>query len=51
MPGSEEEGHWENAWGAAGWKAVAPLDKHSISSVVFTNYEHISTNVTAATEL
>lgn len=37
--------------GAAGWKAVAPLDKHSISSVVFTNYEPISTNVTAATEL
>lgn len=38
-------------WGAAGWKAVAPLDKLSTSSVVFTNYEHISTNGTAATEL
>lgn len=38
-------------WGAAGWKAVAPLDKHLTSSIVFTNYEHISTNVTAATEL
>lgn len=38
-------------WGAAGWKAVAPLAKHSTSSVVFTNYEHISANVTAATEL
>lgn len=38
-------------WGAAGWKAVTPLDKLSTSSVVFTNNEHISTNVTAATEL